>query len=168
MNDDSLSHFKQALRTEYGATIETLRRAIQACPDSLWNDRKEKEFPFWHIAYHTIFFLDLYSGDSEEMFASFKPQPYHKKDNQTLGKTPDAPFTREQVAEYLDATADKALAFIDGLQAEHLPRRTAFSWYNLTVAEMLLNNLRHVAHHVGQLNATLRRETNRAVGWLGS
>jgi uncharacterized damage-inducible protein DinB len=166
MNSDPIADFRQALRTQYGATIEMLRRAIQACPDDLWDARKEGRPPFWHVAYHTIFFLDLYSGDSDEMHKAFRGQPFHTKNAQRLDKAPEPSYTRQQVEGYLETAARKALDAIEGLKPEDLQRRTAFQWLELTVAEMLLYNLRHVAHHVGQLNAVLRAGAGGAAEWI--
>ena len=164
---DPMVSFKQALRTQYGASIEMMRRAIQDCPDEVWDARKGSQNSFWHIAYHTLFYLDLYIGDSDEMHKAFRGQLFHKKNDQLLRQTPSRIFTREELGGYVETVAQKTFGIIENLKPEDLARRTAFPWYDLTVAEMLLNNLRHVAHHVGQLNAILRVETNKAPDWMG-
>ncbi len=43
---------------QFAAAIQTLQQAIEACPDDLWDDRTDGS-PFWHLAYHTLFFTDL-------------------------------------------------------------------------------------------------------------
>ena len=46
--------------------------------------------------------------------------------------------------------------------------RCGFPWYDLSVAELVLLNLRHVQHHAGQLALMLRRHAGIGVGWIGS
>ena len=41
---------KEILQSQYRASTKMLGDAIEACPDSLWNDRAYKN-PFWHIAF---------------------------------------------------------------------------------------------------------------------
>jgi uncharacterized damage-inducible protein DinB len=40
------------------------------------------------------------------------------------------------------------------------------STLNYSVLEILLYNLKHVQHHVGQLNLLLREETGQAADWV--
>ena len=156
---------KNAIRGQFGGAIEMLRQSIHACPEELWDDREEG-IPFWHIAYHTIFFMDLYSGDSPEMFEAHRPPSFHAEDMQNLGKTPTRTLSREQVVNYLEESAAKSLKIIDGLKLEDLGRQTAFHWLKQSVGETLLYNLRHVNHHVGQLNLILRQGTGASPGWI--
>jgi len=44
--------------------------------------------------------------------------------------------------------------------------RRAFRRFELSFAELLLYNMRHVQHHAGQLNLMLRQETDSAPGWV--
>jgi hypothetical protein len=62
--------------------------AGQACPEDLWS-KPVKKLPdrhigfkeFWYIAFHTLFFLDLYLSESDKGF------------------TPPAPFTLDEMDE---------------------------------------------------------------------
>lgn len=77
--------WRTALWRQFGATIAMLEKALMACPASLWKERLwsalsdhflPPEFGgFWYIAYHTLFWLDLYlSGSPEEDFTP--PAPF--------------------------------------------------------------------------------------------
>jgi hypothetical protein len=68
-----------------------LENALHACPDDLlsirlWNDPSNRAglSEFWYVAYHALFWLDLYLSGAVEGF------------------TPTAPFTLEE----LDPTGD--------------------------------------------------------------
>ncbi|MBZ0258307.1 DinB family protein, partial [bacterium] len=59
---------------QFTAAIQTMRAAIEACPDDLWDDRSGGS-PFWHLAYHALFFTDLYLSDNDK---SFQAMSYHE------------------------------------------------------------------------------------------
>ena len=61
-----------------------LRSAVEACPDDLWDDYAHGT-PFWHLAYHALFYADFYLFDDAEAFqardfhvdkANFLPRDY--------------------------------------------------------------------------------------------
>ena len=63
------SAWSAALWRQFGAAIDMLDNAVVACPDSLWQERLWSASPddpkspcseFWFIAYHTLYWLDLY------------------------------------------------------------------------------------------------------------
>src|SRR5918996_6625500 len=74
------SVMRAAIGGQLGAAINTLREAIEQCPDTLWDDRSDGA-PFWQIAYHTLFCLDMYSSPS---LKAFTPTTFHVKDAQFL------------------------------------------------------------------------------------
>ena len=58
--------FKGILWLQFGAAIDMLENAIDACPEEVWSDpSKRPEWAshdvvgFWYLVYHTLFFLDL-------------------------------------------------------------------------------------------------------------
>ena len=53
-----------------------------------------------------------------------------------------------------------------GLTDETAARRCRFGWGESGYLELLLYNLRHVQHHVGQLNLMLGREAGSAPRWV--
>ncbi|HEY6406475.1 MAG TPA: hypothetical protein VIY29_03295 [Ktedonobacteraceae bacterium] len=77
--------WRTALWQQFSATIDMLENALVACPTPLWKERlwrdpEDHPLPpgfaeFWYIAYHTLFWLDLYlSGSREEEFTP--PAPF--------------------------------------------------------------------------------------------
>jgi hypothetical protein len=65
MND----FWRSAIRQQFRAAIDMLANAIQACPDSVWSGEPPRAF--WYIAFHTLFFLDMYLSPVGE--AEFRP-----------------------------------------------------------------------------------------------
>jgi len=70
--------------------------------------------------------------------------------------------------DYLQLSREKCRRVIGGLTEEKLTEK----WIeqdgdrNYAVLELLLYNMRHVQHHVAQLNMLLRREINDAPRWV--
>jgi len=70
--------WKAMIWRQFGAAIEMLENALLACPDELWSDRSRRP-EFWYVAYHTLFYLDVYSSGSVKAY------------------TPPAPFTLSEL-----------------------------------------------------------------------
>lgn len=164
--------WKAALTRQFGAAIDTLAAAIEACPDRLWDDRSQQP-PFWHIAYHTLFYLDLYLSASED---SFRPPACHRQNANFLGAMPFPPFhvdtpavacTKEELRAYLAAGRTRCRARIAHLTPEEIERRSPFPWLDFTVGDLVLYNMRHVQHHAAQLNLRLRAQGIAPPPWVG-
>ena len=158
--DQSLSII-QALQDESEAAIEMLRSAMQGCPESLW-DLREEERPFWHKAYHTIYFFDLYMTGSVD---SFEAPSFHSPDLEKLAEAPPKSLSRAQLEGYLGRAEQKFRTLFDTLTLENLSRKPRFSRHQ-TLGAALLDNLRHIQHHVGQMYSFLRRKTGNAPKWV--
>jgi DinB family protein len=164
-------NFKTILWQQFGAAIDMLGNAIEACPENIWSDNtKRPEWKddgivgFWYLVYHTLFWLDLYlSGKVEE----FKPpHPFDLKELEPAGLLPERPYTKEQMMSYLNHCRKECRTVVMGLTKEKAHGNTKFGWGEASFAELLFYNMRHVQHHAAQLNLILRQETNTAPGWV--
>ena len=168
------NYWQTVIGRQFAATIQMLRAAIEACPEALWDDRSEGT-PFWHIAYHALFYTDMYLEDTLEQFeapsfhepnAHFLPGDY--KEFGGVVATPEKAFTKEQLLGHADHCLTKCGETFEKLTDERALERCGFWWYKLNVGEFLLNNLRHTQHHTGQLLLLLRRQANIGIDWQGS
>jgi hypothetical protein len=148
---------------QFGAAIDMLENAIRACPDDLWGDR-ERHPKFWHVAFHTGFYLDLYLSDAGAGFTP--PAPFTLSELDPSGVLPERVYSKAEVLEYLEHGRRKAQSRIAALTAENLHNRCEFEWINLSVWESLLYNMRHVQHHVAQLNLLLRQAGHSVPRWV--
>jgi hypothetical protein len=162
--------WRTALWQQFGATIDMLENALAACPASLWKERLwrdppdhplSSEFPpefaeFWYIAYHTLFWLDLYlSGCREEEFAP--PAPFSRAELEA-GVPPERPYTKDELYAYLAATRRKCHATLVALTEERARQAVQYPWMEgqaLSFLELQLYNMRHVQEHAAQLNLFL-------------
>lgn len=168
------NYWQTVIGRQFAAAIRMLRSAVEACPDHLWDDHAHGT-PFWHLAYHALFYTDFYLSDDAEGFqardfhvdkANFLPGDYQQHGG--VVTTPEKAFGRDQLLEYADHCLRKSDETFKKLTDKRALERCGFPWYNLNVGEFLLNNLRHTQHHTGQLAVLLRRHANIGVGWLGS
>src|SRR5262245_7357365 len=108
---------------QFGATIDMLNNAVVACPDELWQARLWNEPPqlsgfseFWYIAYHTLFWLDLYLSGAVEGFAP--PAPFNLDELDPAGLLPERTYTKDELRTYLKDSRTKCHAIIMALTDE--------------------------------------------------
>ena len=147
-----------------------LDNAMAACPDELWRVRlwDDVELPesaeFWYIAYHTLFWLDLYLSGAVEGFAP--PAPFTLDELDPAGLLPDRVYTRDELQAYLEHDRRKCRATIDALTDERASHRCKFRWGELSFAGLLLDNMRHVQEHAAQLNLILGQKIGWSPRWV--
>ncbi len=173
-----MEQWSQPLWQQFGAAIDSLANAIEACPDSLWSESLWKYPPdvdwpagladFWYLAYHTMFWIDLYlfgTGDG------FVPRPpFTDAELDPAGKLPEKPYTREELLEYATYIRQKCESSLTSLSEQDALRPCAFPWSRgkpVSYYELQLYNLRHVQEHTAQLNMFLgQHRPGDAPGWV--
>jgi hypothetical protein len=159
---------------QFGAAIDDLGNTIEACPDELWRTRlwEHPEHPeerpefsqFWYIAYHALFWLDLYLTGAEEGFVPPAPCALIEQDED--GPIPESPYTKEELQAYLHNCREKCRATIETMTDKEAARRCRFGWGEVSFAELLLYNMRHVAGHAAQLNLLLGQKSVAVRSWV--
>lgn len=155
--------WKTILWQQFGASIDMLENALVACPDELWGDRSQRP-EFWYIVYHTLFYLDLYLSGSLEGFVP--PLPYTLDELDPAGLMPERVYPKEELRGYLAHSRNKCRAVIEALTVEKAQKPCVFPWNEMSFAELLLDNMRHVQHHAAQLNLILRQKIDAAPRWV--
>lgn len=153
-----------ALWEHFGAAIDMLENAVAACPDALWND--DGTPAFWRIAQHTAYVTDWYLSDPSAPYAP--PKPFTKARLEPAATVTAPPYTRDEIVGFVRYGRDKARALCEGLTAERASETWTFGKRPWPLAEWLMYNMRHVQHHVAQLNLLLRLHTgDDAPRWVG-
>ncbi len=164
------NNFKSALAQQFDASIQMLEKVIQACPDHLWTVRlwKDDVIPqsseFWYIAFHTLFWLDLYLTGSVEGF--HPPVPFTLDELDPAGIIPVHPYPKNVLLTYLTYCQNKCKTTIEDLNNERAGQLCSFPWGEVTFAALLLDNMRHVQEHTAQLNMILGQEIGWNPRWL--
>jgi hypothetical protein len=156
----SQHELNQSLWSQFGAAIEMYSESIQTCPKEVWDSNQIFSFQ----AYHTLFFLDYYLSTNPVGFAPPSEFSYSEFDEDPQIVI----FSQESLLHYLDACKEKARNLIESLDEQGAAQR----WINesktmdYSLFEILLYNLRHVQHHVGQFNLLLRQHIDHAPEWI--
>lgn len=152
------------LKSQYHASLSMLRHAIDACPPTLWTDESYVN-QFWHVAYHALFYTDLYLQPSE---SAFVPWELHRPEHnffQPRSKTPFTPYSVDEIRAYCKRCDDMIDSAIDRLDLD--AAESGFSWYRMSKLEHQFVSLRHIQHHTGQLAERIRQATGQGIDWAG-
>ena len=150
-----IDYLAPLLAGQYGAAIQMLTDAISACPADQWAAPMARH-TFRSVAYHTLFFTELYLSPAGSPFAL---REIHQRADEDRDGWSDA----LSQAETLHLAADvrrRAAATVASETAESIQGPSGSKWHgHLTRGELHVYNLRHVQHHAAQLAAHLRRVT---------
>ncbi len=162
---------KTSLWQQFGAAIDFLDISIEACPGELWTaslwqtpDTYPEFSQFWYVAYHTLFWLDLYLTGTEEGFAP--PQPFTLIEMDMHAPPPDPTYTKEEVQTYLKYGRQKCQTKIESLTDDKAKQRCRFGWGECSYLELLMYNMRHVHGHASQLNMLLGQHGIPVPSWV--
>lgn len=156
-----IDFWKKVIWQQYGAAIDMLENAIEACPYGLW----DQESKFWYIAYHTLFFLDYHLTLDADTF--FPPAPFTMSEMDPSGLMPDRTYSKAELINYLQHCRNKCEQVIGDLTDETAETFVANSYKkDYSIVEIMLYNMRHVQHHTAQLNLLLRQAGYEATKWV--
>ncbi len=163
--------WKTALWRQFGSAIDMLEIALLACPAELWHVRlsNDQSMPpefseFWYVAYHSLFWLDLYLSGSVDGFAP--PPPYTLAELDPAGVLPERAYTPDELISYLRHGRRKCQFTIAELTDDRARQPCTFSWGETSFLELLLDNMRHVQEHTAQLNLILGQKIGFAPRWI--
>ena len=125
----------------------------------------EPEFAqFWYVAYHTLFWLDLYLTGTEDGF--LPPSQFTLIEQYDLGPLPERVYTKAELLAYLNDCRERCHATITALTDETAKRHCQFGWGECSFLELLIYNLRHVQGHAAQLNMLLGQQVGPQPSWV--
>ena len=157
------SAWKQAVRSQFAASLDALENAMHACPDALWSDRAGG-VAFGDMAFHTLYFLDYYLSHSPQGFAA--PAPFGDEEMDPAGRLAPSVYPREEQFAYLARSRRKASLRITSLDDARAAEPSTFLRGELSELELLLYNMRHVQHHAAQLQVRLREAGVEPPRWV--
>jgi DinB family protein len=171
-----IQHLRNALWNQFGASIDMLKNIIGLWPDQHWNLTNK----VYYLSYHTFLFLDYYLTIPPTNYAAPLPftmlspdkVPPYAVDDLLPGRL----YSQNELLDCLQSCRQKCKQVISSLTEESMQRLwidqpddiAGSSTLKYSVLEIILYNLKHVQHHVGQLNLLLREETGLAADWVSS
>ncbi len=157
---------KDIIKSQYLASLEMLKQAIEGCPESLWGDPEYKN-PFWHTAYHVLFYTHLYLQISEEEFV---PWEKHKDEYRSLDSSGEEsefgePYSKEEILEYHRLCCGQVEEQVTSLDLE---AESGFYWLPFDKLQLQFYNIRHIQHHTGELYERLGTLGDFELKWVGT
>lgn len=164
------SQFKEAIWSQFGASIDMLSNVILNCPDAYFSSQKR----FYYMAYHSTIFLDYYLTLPPADFIPVLPFT-QTNDNEKPAEAiddliPNKIYTKQELIAYIALSRVKCKNIIESLTDDHnLSERfiegNEAGDMNYSLPEILLYNLRHTQHHTAQLNMLLRQDLDKHMEW---
>jgi hypothetical protein len=160
---------RDIIRSQYQASLEMLKQVIAKCPESIWEDPGDKT-KFWQIAYHVLFYTDLYLQGSVKEFV---PWVKHRKDYQKIEPilaSPNSqpenrePYSKQDILAYLDLCQQQV---DEKTRQLNLEDESGFSWLPISKLELQIYNIRHIQQHAGELMERIGTRANIDVDWIG-
>ncbi len=108
--------------------------------------------------------LDLQLSGTVEGFAP--PAPFDLRELDPAGLLPERPYTKDELRTYLQHCRKKCRETMVDLTEDQAHRSCQWGSLDLSFAELLLYNMRHVQHHAAQLNLLLRQNIDSAPPWV--
>ncbi|HEX6543706.1 MAG TPA: DinB family protein [Ktedonobacterales bacterium] len=159
-----------AIWQQFGAAIDMFDNALVACPAALWREHLWSDPPdhpqpplgeFWFIAYHTLYWLDLYlSSVAASPSGVTPPSPFPTPALDADDDPPERPYAKEELRAYLAYTKQKCRSTIETMTDEWARCPYEFPWEKgqgrpISYLELLLYTMRHVQEHAAQLSLFL-------------
>ena len=161
---------QETVASQYHSVLKLLEQAIDLCPEALWLSASgASPNRYWHIAYHSLFYTHFYLAPGE---SDFVPWQLHRAEYNFLGAVPwrpnevhiaENPYTQPELREYVEfchGEVDRQTAVLA------IDAPSGFHWLPFNKLELQFYNIRHTAHHTGQLSERLRSQANLGVSWV--
>lgn len=159
---------KQSIASQFEAALCMVYHPVRICRTEHW-EGKIAQSTFRQMAYHTLFFADLYLSPSE---STFELRDVHSRGGE--GRRPELSngLSQQETQEYADFCRQKAITIIAGETETSLAGPSGFSWRKTSRLEHHLYNIRHIQHHAGAFSAFLRRIgpsicDDTSIPWVG-
>jgi uncharacterized damage-inducible protein DinB len=164
-----LDLYKSLVVNQFEAALAMLKKCVVACPQEHWEGKIAND-TFRYVAYHTLFFADLYLSPSEQ---AFELRDLHQRGGDERGEEASMGLSREDTLEYIELVYKKLREALTAETEQTLAGPSGITRRKYSRAELHIYNLRHVQHHTGAMYAYLRRVVsdlgeNTSLPWISS
>jgi len=150
----------EILIRQFKPSFKMIEKVIKSCTKSIWAQRNI-EPPIWQQVYHALYGIDYWFSVSKE---AFMPPEFKSEVNSVLGEESKGFIEQEDMLDYLSYVEGKTEKFIKNLDETKVtsPSNLYSKWTNLDV---ILEQIRHLQHHLGYLNRVLLKCKIKPVEW---
>lgn len=159
----------KTVASQFHAALSMMEQTVTVCPEDLWYGNGQPN-PFWRVAYHAIFYVDLYLQPAEDDLSLWEGA---REGYQYLGPTPwpphlqpaaEQPYTSKEILAYIEycrEEVDRTVRQVD------LGASSGFHWLPFDKMELQIYNIRHLQQHVGDLSTLLLTQAGIEIQWVG-
>jgi hypothetical protein len=144
---------------EFAEMWEMFREVVEKFPGEQWEVRDGDRQSPARLAYHAIEGVDRYARATPEGHSPVSRFGEYRE------AKPEHPATKKQVLIHLNEVRTQVETWLNGMRdSDLLSFDSGFPQWE-SVLERALGQLRHVQHHLGQLNAELGRRGLPTAEW---
>lgn len=148
------------MRRLFEPTVTMLKQLIEVCPDDFWRDSTNK---YWRHVFHATTSMKFWFRQEKD--EEFSIPDFGKDIKEALDEECTDYPTKEEMTMYVDSISNQAFKFIDDLNDEGLLKPCVL-YEEITKADVILMQIRHVQHHVGYCNSILNSNHLKALEWV--
>ena len=161
MSNTTISkEIRDPITQQFGAGIAMLENIIEQCTDGNFKDYPK----LFHALFHTLLFLDYYLTLPPSDFKPPLPFSIKEKNERPVyaigDAVPDRLFSQKELMQYLVSSEEKLnqclKIFTESNFDIRFIEKDTSDPMDYSLFEILLYNMRHTQHHIGQLNRMLR------------
>lgn len=151
---------KEVLWRQFKPSLKMISKVIETCPKAIWAQRNIDP-PIWQQVYHVLYSIDYWFSETKQ---AFEKPVFNKEVNSVLGETSPNFIEQEDMVAYLKFVEEKAHSFFMKLNSQTVTEASNLyvKWSNLDV---VLEQFRHLQHHMGYLNRVLLKCKIKPVEW---
>lgn len=159
-NGESAKPFLGAIKIQVGLSFKMIESHIDACPDSLWNE-KVGGFVFWQQILHALagclYWMREQNGEFDEPFRD--REAYPELDQDPVGKV-----SKDEMRELARKARELTEALYAGKDDAWLIEPNPM-YGKITNADAAFGQIRHLMYHAGHCDSALRERGLNAVEW---
>jgi uncharacterized damage-inducible protein DinB len=150
------------LKRQFELSWDMLDEVFEKCTGRIWRAEKIKPYSIARLMYHTVWWTQRYCRHKKKV-VELDPFNFGREgDSVAIERMPDiaemraySNRVRKRIMKWLDSMEDSGLCESDG----------GFEHTGETIGERLVYSLKHIHHHLGQMNLLLRQSGKDAVEW---
>jgi uncharacterized damage-inducible protein DinB len=152
----------EAIRRQFELTWDMLDEVYDRCPEKLWRKEKIKPYSIARLMYHTVWWTQRYCRQKKK---AVELDPFnfgYEGDGVSIERFPDIAGMRA----YSDRVRKRIVKWLDSMEDRELEEwDRGFRHTGRTMGERLIYSLKHINHHLGQMNLLLRQNRIEAGEW---
>ena len=158
--DHDKLYMSTVIERQFDPSFSMLERIIENCPKSIWT-QKNVVPQFWQQVYHVLYGLDYWFSDSEHTFTPPEGSEHLSPD---LAEQSEKTVDQDWMIQYLQTVRTKIEQYLENMDDTRLLQVSPLynKWTNFDV---LLDQLRHLQHHIGYLNRLIKKCGSAPAEW---